>query len=112
MDFNTNYLSIKQKRYERKKVISPIVKYFTDSSGRKTQKVRFAGKSILLNNLVFDDYVNDASSYYRMVKKNKKRGDLIPVTLSKRILRTKKTLVLPAHTNITLITNSFDIVHS
>ena len=109
---NTPYLSIKQKRYERKKVISPITKYFLDSDGNKTKKVRYSGKSILLNNTIFDDYVNDATSYYRMVKKNKKRGELIPVTLSKRILRTKKTLVLPAHTNITLVTNSFDIVHS
>ena len=46
------------------------------------------------------------------MKKNKKNNELIPVTLAKRMLRTKRTLVLPAHVNITLITNSFDVVHS
>jgi heme/copper-type cytochrome/quinol oxidase subunit 2 len=28
------------------------------------------------------------------------------------LLRTKRTLVLPAHINITVITNSYDVVHS
>jgi heme/copper-type cytochrome/quinol oxidase subunit 2 len=28
------------------------------------------------------------------------------------LLRTKRTLVLPAHVNLTLITNSYDVVHS
>jgi hypothetical protein len=32
--------------------------------------------------------------------------------LSKRLLRTKKILVLPAHVNLTLITNSYDVTHS
>lgn len=109
---NTTYMSIKQKRYERKKSINPITKYYKDSNGNKTKNVRFSGKTILLNNSIFEDYINDASSYYRMMKKNKKRSELISVNLSRRILRTKRTLVLPAHTNITLITNSFDIVHS
>jgi len=47
-----------------------------------------------------------------MFKKNKKRFDLIPIVYSKRMLRTERTLVLPAHINITLITNSYDVVHS
>lgn len=109
---NTTYMTIKQKRYERKKTISPIVKYEKDLNGVKTKKIKYSGKTILLNNSIFEDYVKDATSYYRMMKKNKKRSELISVNLSRRILRTKRTLVLPAHTNITLITNSFDIVHS
>jgi heme/copper-type cytochrome/quinol oxidase subunit 2 len=47
-----------------------------------------------------------------MLRKNKVRSENISVNLARRILRTKKTLVLPAHTNITIITNSYDIVHS
>lgn len=109
---NTTYMSIKQKRYERKKNISPITKMVREDYTQNSKKVRYSGKTILLNNSIFEDYINDATSYYRMMKKNKKRSELISVNLSRRILRTKRTLVLPAHTNITLITNSFDIVHS
>lgn len=109
---NTTYMSIKQKRYERKKNISPITKMVKENYGANSKKIRYSGKTILLNNSIFEDYINDATSYYRMMKKNKKRSELISINLSRRILRTKRTLVLPAHTNITLITNSFDIVHS
>lgn len=109
---NTTYMSIKQKRYERKKNISPITKMVKENYGINSKKIRYSGKTILLNNSIFEDYINDATSYYRMMKKNKKRSELISINLSRRILRTKRTLVLPAHTNITLITNSFDIVHS
>jgi hypothetical protein len=105
-------MSIKQKRYERKKNISPLTKMVKENYGANSKKIRYSGKTILLNNSIFEDYINDATSYYRMMKKNKKRSELISINLSRRILRTKRTLVLPAHTNITLITNSFDIVHS
>jgi hypothetical protein len=105
-------MSIKQKRYERKKNISPVTKMVRSSYDFNAKKIKYTGKTILLNNQIFEDYINDATSYYRMMKKNKKRSELISVNLSRRILRTKRTLVLPAHTNITLITNSFDIVHS
>jgi len=46
------------------------------------------------------------------MKKNKLRQDLIPVVQSKRLLRVKRTLVIPAHVNITAITNSYDVCHS
>lgn len=49
---------------------------------------------------------------YSSVKNNKYKNELIPVTLARRLLRTKRTLVLPVHVNITLITNSYDVVHS
>ena len=109
---NTTYMTIKQKRYERKKNLNSLTKFFKDSNGNLTKKIKYSTKSILLNNSIFEDYINDPSNYYRMMKKNKKRSELISVNLGRRILRTKRTLVLPAHTNITLITNSFDIVHS
>jgi hypothetical protein len=50
--------------------------------------------------------------YYGNVKNNKHKNELIPITLARRLLRTKRTLVLPAHINITVITNSYDVVHS
>lgn len=49
---------------------------------------------------------------YTAIKNNKYKNEAIPVTLARRLLRTKRTLVLPAHINITLITNSYDVVHS
>jgi hypothetical protein len=105
-------LSLIQKRYERKKNIGAITKYVKEDYSPNAKKVRYSGKTILLNNRIFEEYITDSTGIYRMMKKNKKRSDLISVNLSRRILRTKRTLVLPAHTNITLITNSFDIVHA
>ena len=54
----------------------------------------------------------DKYNLYTGVKNNKYKTEMIPVTLARRLLRTKRTLVLPAHINITLITNSYDVVHS
>lgn len=109
---HSTYFAVKQKRYTKKSAISSITKYVKDSDGNKTSKVRYSGKPILFNNSIFEQNENDPIILYKLMKKNKKRGDLIPVNLARRIIRTKRTLVLPAHVNITLITNSFDIVHS
>jgi hypothetical protein len=54
----------------------------------------------------------DKYNLYTGVKNNKYKNEMIPVTLARRLLRTKRTLILPAHVNITLITNSYDVVHS
>lgn len=51
-------------------------------------------------------------NYHNAVKFNRQKGELVPVNLARRLLRTKRTLVLPAHVNITVITNSYDVVHS
>lgn len=56
--------------------------------------------------------VSEQFNYYKAIKYNKHRSELIPVTLARRLLRTKRTLILPAHVNITMITNSYDVVHS
>lgn len=53
-----------------------------------------------------------AWGYHTSVKYNRHRGELVPVNLARRLLRTKRTLVLPAHVNITVVTNSCDVVHS
>lgn len=54
----------------------------------------------------------DTFNYRISAKINRHRSELVPVTLARRLLRTKRTLVLPAHVNLTLITNSYDVVHS
>jgi heme/copper-type cytochrome/quinol oxidase subunit 2 len=83
----------------------------------------FTLKSAMLVNPLVEDLTkssnssvkaqNDASfNYHRAVKFNRHRSELVPVTLARRLLRTKRTLVLPAHVNITVITNSYDVVHS
>nr|NP_149397.1 cytochrome c oxidase subunit 2 [Tetrahymena thermophila]7W5Z_C2 Chain C2, Cytochrome c oxidase subunit 2 [Tetrahymena thermophila]7W5Z_c2 Chain c2, Cytochrome c oxidase subunit 2 [Tetrahymena thermophila]8B6H_DB Chain DB, Cytochrome c oxidase subunit 2 [Tetrahymena thermophila SB210]8B6H_Db Chain Db, Cytochrome c oxidase subunit 2 [Tetrahymena thermophila SB210]8BQS_DB Chain DB, Cytochrome c oxidase subunit 2 [Tetrahymena thermophila SB210]8BQS_Db Chain Db, Cytochrome c oxidase subunit 2 [ len=109
---DTIYLTLKQKRYNRKKVVAPQIKYYKDDNGNKTDLVKYTGKPYLSNDKLLKQSIYDQTTQYKLIKKNKKRGELIPVTLARRILRTKKTLVLPAHVNITLITNSYDIVHS
>jgi hypothetical protein len=109
---NNPYLVLKQKRYSRKSNIPSISKYYKDSDGIKTKRLRYSSKPVLVDNKIFEDNIYDPKIQYRLIKKNKVRNDVIPVTLARRILRTKKTLILPAHTNITLITNSYDIVHS
>jgi heme/copper-type cytochrome/quinol oxidase subunit 2 len=109
---DTIYLTLKQKRYNRKKVVAPQIKHFKDESGNKTEVVKYSGKPYLSSDKILKQSVYDQTTQYKLIKKNKNRGDLISVTLARRLLRTKKTLVLPAHVNITLITNSYDIVHS
>jgi len=69
-------------------------------------------KSTLLTPLNPNEEYNSAFDYHRSVKYNRHRGELVPVNLARRLLRTKRTLVLPAHVNITVITNSYDVVHS
>lgn len=78
-------------------------------------------KSTLLEPITISDIKNsstqhldeiDAFNYHKSIKYNRHRSELVPVVLARRLLRTKRTLVLPAHVNITLITNSYDVVHS
>lgn len=49
---------------------------------------------------------------HKLVRKSKSRNDNMVITVSKRLLRVKRTLVIPTHVNITAITNSYDVVHS
>lgn len=50
--------------------------------------------------------------FYKLARGNRKFSETYPVTLSRRLLRTKKTLILPVHVNIGVVTNSYDVVHS
>jgi hypothetical protein len=106
---NTTYLTLKQKRYKRRKKIPLFTKLYKDTNGVKN---KFSGKLFLKDNALLIDEAGDPTRQYRMVKKNKARHEAIPVVYSKRLLRVKRTLVLPAHVNITAITNSYDVCHS
>ncbi len=103
---DTMYFTLKQKRYNRKKLIAPRV--LKDSNSKNTIK----NYPYLTNNKILKSSDYDVNVLYRLIKKNKKRGENFSNYANKRLLRTKKVLVLPAHVNITVITNSYDIVHS
>ena len=108
----SNFLTIKQKRYKRKKAIPLTIKYYKDEFGNKTKKIKTSSKPFLLNNSIFIEDFGDPTRQYRLLKKNKLREEIIPSSLAKRLLRVKRTLVLPSHMNITFITNSYDVIHS
>lgn len=63
-----------------------------------------------IGNFTNDNF--DKYSLYSNFKNNKYRSESLSSSVTNRLLRTKRTLVLPAHINITLITNSYDVVHS
>jgi hypothetical protein len=115
---NTNniYLAFKQKRYALRKKF-PIKKKFKKLITNEVSTESVSKDKLRLRVLVKNNYFNvinekEALLDYKFLKKSKKHSDLIPVPLARRILRTKRTLVLPAHMNLTVITNSYDVVHS
>jgi hypothetical protein len=106
------FFVIKQKRYKIKKFIPLRTKYTKTEVGVKNSEIRFTDRPFLnkqsfINNLEFE-----ATKLYQLLKKNKARSEVFSVQLSRRLLRTRKTLVLPAHVNLTIVTNSYDVVHS
>lgn len=107
----------KQKKYKRlqKFKFMPSVEYDSNSfepTKLGARKSPFVLKSTLISRLTTEDLESKAFNYQRAIKYNRQRGELVPVNLARRLLRTKRTLVLPAHVNITVITNSYDVVHS
>ena len=105
---DVTYLTLKQKRYKRRKSM-PLIKGVVNNELGKSS---FSGKLVLKNNSKLEVNPLDGDIQYRMVKKNKTRNENMGVLFSKRLLRVKRTLVLPAHVNITAITNSYDVCHS
>ena len=107
---NNQYLTLKQKRYslrnklktkERKELIPNLEDPITTS-----------WTPYLKKNKTFNNDNLKLENEYRTFKKNKLRQEVFPVQLNRRLLRTRRTLVLPAHVNLTAITNSYDVVHS
>ena len=106
----TVYLTFKQKRYNQRNIISKKNVVFLDKETNKMQK--YSGNPFLKNTSIIEDNFSNPTRQYRMVKKAKTRVDNTRISNWNRLLRSRRVLVLPAHINITVITNSFDIVHS
>ena len=104
-----NYATLKQKRYTRKKNILPDAQIVNNNDGT-TLKI-FNRPFLIKNNLILNDNF-DLTVFYKLLKKNKIKNEVSSLILSKRLLRTRKTLTLPAHVNVTAITNSYDVIHS
>ena len=95
------YFVIKQKRF------SPAVKKVNSVNFKKIEK-----HLNLVNNelLVIKD--QHSSAWRWSAKRLKYKTADVSNLFSRRLLRTKRVLVLPTNANITVITNSFDVVHS
>jgi len=103
------YFVFKQVRYKRRKSAFATAHVFYDSLGNeKSIKKNFS----LNNQYSIEQDIKNPTRYYRMFKKNRVRSENMPVVVAKRLLRVKRTLVIPTHINITAITNSYDVVHS
>jgi hypothetical protein len=110
---HNNFLIMKQKKYKPLKIVKSRAPCFRDEiSGDRTNRTKFSKKMTLLNNSIFVEDSTNPTLKYKLIKKFKKHSENVPVTLWKRLLRTKRTLVLPAHVNVTVITNSYDVIHS
>jgi len=113
---NNIYLAFKQKRYAIRKKF-PIKKKFKKLITNEVSNESVSADKLRLRVLIKNNYFvtideKSALSDYKFLKKAKKHSEVIPVPLARRLLRTKRTLVLPAHINLTVITNSYDVVHS
>jgi heme/copper-type cytochrome/quinol oxidase subunit 2 len=109
---DNNFLTLKQKRYKRKKTIPIRYQFEVDNLDNLTKRIKHSDKPYLTSNQIIKNLDFEPTVLYRTMKKNKLRSETISVQLSRRLLRTKKTLVLPSHMNITLISNSYDVIHS
>ena len=73
-------------------------------------KINYSNENFKENNIL--NYNIKKKIIYNFIKSNRKRHETISNSLSRRLLRTKRTLTLPVHLNITVITGSYDVVHS
>lgn len=94
------FWGFRQKKYKKIRAFSFLENY----------KYSNKNYNYINNFLNFKDF--SKYNLYSNVKNNKYKSELIPVTLARRLLRTKRTLTLPVHINLTLITSSYDVVHS
>ena len=102
----------KQKKYKRfqKFFFNESVEYDSNTFEPINKKEVWRLKNGLVLNLKIKK--GSEMDYHNSVKYNRHRAEIVPVNLARRLLRVKRTLVLPAHVNITLISNSYDVVHS
>lgn len=112
IDNPQGFFVVKQKRYRLKQFIPLRVEYRKTEVGNKLTDVRCSDAPYLKANSFIEHFTFKPTKAYRLLKKNRAQVELMSSQLSRRLLRTRKTLVLPAHVNLTLITNSYDVVHS
>jgi len=106
----TVYLTFKQKRYNQRTNIGKKTQVFYDKDLQKNQT--YSGNPFLKDMSIIEENFGNPTRQYRIVKKAKARSETTRVAGWNRLLRSRRVLVLPAHVNITVITNSFDLVHS
>jgi len=109
---HSTFLIIRQKRYKRRKTVLPRTIFYKDKEGNPTKEIKYSQYTFLSQNKIILQNLDNPTKQYKFFRKNKNRYELGNLVLSKRMLRTRRTLVLPAHVNITAITNSYDVVHS
>ncbi len=106
----TIYLTFKQKRYNQRTNVGKKTQMFFNKDIGKNQT--YSGNPFLKDMSIIEENFGNPTRQYRLVKKAKSRLDTTRVASWNRLLRSRRVLVLPAHINITVITNSFDVVHS
>lgn len=116
---HNNFMVMKQKRYTRRKNIESteysLGKKAMDYYNLKLKqdvKADAKGKILLSRDNSLDYVQKNLSRRYKFFMKNKVRGEDSSLVNNRRMIRTKRTLVLPAHVNLTAITNSYDVIHS
>lgn len=95
------YFVLKQKRF------APAVKKVNTLNFKKLEK-----HLNLLNNELLVLKEQNSNAWRWSAKRLKYKSVDIASVYNRRLLRTKRVLVLPTNVNITVITNSFDVVHS
>lgn len=104
----------RQKKYKRLKKYMFLENVEYDPNTLEAVKKPGASPMQLKSTLItpVTDWGATNFNYQQSIVYTRQRSELVPVNLARRLLRTKRTLVLPAHVNITVITNSYDVVHS
>ena len=106
------YWIFRQKRYKRVGFVKNRFRYYMDWQGRKTTRAYLSYQPyVVKNRLVLADRKSHMT-HYELIKTSRRRHENISLPFYKRLLRTRRLVVLPANINITVITNSFDVVHS
>jgi hypothetical protein len=102
----------KQKRYKRISAVKTKTRFYVDENGNLNKNIKFTYQPYVYKNRIVLNDEKNYYSHYQLFKKTKRRNEDIRLPFNKRLLRTKRIVVLPAHVNLTVITNSFDVVHS
>jgi heme/copper-type cytochrome/quinol oxidase subunit 2 len=109
---NSTFLAMKQKRYKRRRIIFHRARFYWNPKKGSKKIEKFSAFPNLIDNTIIEDSKIDNTRHYSMMKKRRNRSENTSILTSRRLLRTKRTLVLPAHVNLTAVTNSYDVVHS